>query len=154
MDNFNIFVIIGIFVIICLAILCIVCFKNKLEHLTMESDEAIQNLASLYNVDQLTIGKLNATGIVQAEQLVDASLGPNMTVKAYIDAKIAALNAQITATNATVASNWSYVTGSFTDWVKSQDSNVLNACVKLSQPVMKYGANNNNAEEYVYFKLS
>ena len=35
---------------------------TKLEHLTPQSDEAIQNLASLYNKDELTIGKLNVTG--------------------------------------------------------------------------------------------
>ena len=121
MDNLTIFVIISIFLIICLAKLYIVCFKNKLEHLTAESDEAIQNVASLYNTDQLTIGKILAKGTVQAEQLVDASMGNNVTVKAYIDAKIAALSTQLASTNATVAANNAYVTGPFTDWVKSQD---------------------------------
>jgi len=50
--------IIGIFLIIFLWKLFTI---RKLEHLTAESDEAIQNLASLYNKDNLTIGNLIVT---------------------------------------------------------------------------------------------
>ena len=69
MNKLTLFVIISIFVIICLSKIYIVYCKNKLEHLTVNSDEAIQNLASLYNTDQLTIGKINATGKVESEQI-------------------------------------------------------------------------------------
>ena len=69
MNNLTLFVIISIFVIICLSKIYIVYCKNNLEHLTANSDEAIQNLASLYNTDQLTIGKINATGKVESEQI-------------------------------------------------------------------------------------
>ena len=106
MNNLTLFVIISIFVIICLAKLYIVYCKNKLEHLSVSSDEAIQNLASLYNTDQLTIGKLNVTDTVTAgpltsAKLIDLSLGD--TVKNYIDSKIATHTAQIAATNAALA---------------------------------------------------
>lgn len=37
-----------------------------LEHLTLQSDEAIQNLASLYNQDNLTVGSLNVTRDIRA----------------------------------------------------------------------------------------
>jgi hypothetical protein len=83
MNNLTIFTIISIFLIICLAKIYIVCFRNNLEHLTMESDEAIQNLASLYNVDQLTIGKINSTGnmiaagTVESEQLQTKNVNTN-----------------------------------------------------------------------------
>ena len=57
MNNQTIFIIIIIFLVIGLAKIYIIRNKN-LEHLTVASDEAIQNLSSLYNKDQLTIGKL------------------------------------------------------------------------------------------------
>jgi uncharacterized membrane protein len=65
---------------------------EKLEHLTLQSDEAIQNLSSMYNKDQLTIGALNVTGIATANSFTDRSM--NTTIKAYIDAKIAAVYAK------------------------------------------------------------
>lgn len=52
--------------------------KSKLEHLTPTSDEAIQNLASLYNKDKLTIGSMNITGTATAESVVS---GPISTTK-------------------------------------------------------------------------
>ncbi len=55
----TIFIIVIIFVVI-LAIKWL--SMQKLEHLTPTSDEAIQNVASLYNKDQLTITNLTATG--------------------------------------------------------------------------------------------
>jgi hypothetical protein len=121
MNKLTVFVIISIFVIICLSKIYIVYCKNNLEHLTVNSDEAIQNVASLYNTDQLTIGKINATGIVKAEQLIDASLN-SPSVKAYIDDKIAAINTKIAATDAKVASDWNYVIGPLTEWIKAQDN--------------------------------
>jgi len=82
MNNLTIFVIIGIFLIILVSKLYII--PNKLEHLTT-SDEAIQNLSSLYNKDQITVSKLVAS-TVNADQLFDKSMG-NVSVKTYIDNK-------------------------------------------------------------------
>lgn len=59
MTNTIVFIIILIFLMICLAI--VYSIKN-LEHFTTQSDEAIQNVASLYNKDNLTIGSMNVTG--------------------------------------------------------------------------------------------
>ena len=56
MNTFELIVIIIIFLIIFLVKIYNI---KKLEHLTTQSDEAVQNLASLYNKDQLTIGKIN-----------------------------------------------------------------------------------------------
>ena len=65
MNNLIIFIIIIILLIIFLHRLCIK-QSGKLEHLTPESDEAIQNVASLYNANKMTIGQLNSTGDVNA----------------------------------------------------------------------------------------
>ena len=53
-----------LFIVIIIAIIIIyyLISSKKLEHLTNQSDEAIQNLASLYNEDKLTIKDLNVTG--------------------------------------------------------------------------------------------
>lgn len=53
--------IIIIVLVIIIVLILITNNKEKLEHLTSQSDEAIQNLASLYNKDQLTITNLVAT---------------------------------------------------------------------------------------------
>jgi hypothetical protein len=66
-------------------------FTNKLEHLTQKSDEAIQNIASLYNKDQLTIGSLNVTGEANAGTLTAGSVTDNSmgsTIKTYVDEKV------------------------------------------------------------------
>ena len=80
--------------------------SRSLEHLTNQSDEAIQNLASLYNKDELTIGKLNVTGDssvtgnITGGTLTDKSMGK--TVKEYIDFQIANLTNQINGVSARV----------------------------------------------------
>ena len=80
--------------------------SRSLEHLTNQSDEAIQNLASLYNKDELTIGKLNVTGDssvtgnITGGTLTDKSMGK--TVKEYIDSQIANLTNQINGVSARV----------------------------------------------------
>ena len=80
--------------------------SRSLEHLTNQSDEAIQNLASLYNKDELTIGKLNVTGDssvtgnITGGSLTDKSMGK--TVKEYIDSQIANLTNQINGVSARV----------------------------------------------------
>jgi len=62
MDNQTIYIIIAIFLIIFFVKFLTISKDNKLEHLTTQSDEAIQNLASLYNKDKLTIGSMDVTG--------------------------------------------------------------------------------------------
>ena len=61
MNNQIIYIIIIVLIVILLITLLIIKKDKKLEHLSFESDEAIQNLASLYNKNELTIGKLNVT---------------------------------------------------------------------------------------------
>ena len=53
--------IIIILLVIIIVVLIYIIKNKKLEHLTVNSDEAIQNLASLYNKDELTITNLVAT---------------------------------------------------------------------------------------------
>jgi hypothetical protein len=80
---------------------------EKLEHLTNQSDEAIQNIASLYNKDQLTIGALNVTGKATANSFTANSFtdkSMNTTIKAYIDAKASALTRQIYAVSSRATS--------------------------------------------------
>ena len=45
-----------------MAKLYIIRSKDKLEHLTVESDEAIRNIASLYNADSMTVTNFKTTG--------------------------------------------------------------------------------------------
>jgi len=61
-----------LFLVIIIAIIIIyyLISNRNFEHLTNQSDEAIQNLASLYNKDELTIGKLNVTGKTETKDLV------------------------------------------------------------------------------------
>ncbi len=59
------YIIIIIFIVISIVKL-LTSKRNKLEHLTQQSDEAIQNLASLYNKDKLTIGSMEITGPMTA----------------------------------------------------------------------------------------
>lgn len=54
-------IIIIFFLFIVMILLMMILYNKKLEHLTVQSDEAIQNISSLYNKDQLTIGNLNVT---------------------------------------------------------------------------------------------
>ncbi len=61
MNKETIYIIIIVLVIIFIIKLLTI-RKSKLEHLTPISDEAIQNLSSLYNKDQLSITNLTATG--------------------------------------------------------------------------------------------
>jgi hypothetical protein len=94
-----IYIIISIFLIILLAKIFI---QDKLEHLTTNSDEAIQNVASLYNKDQLTIGNLNVTSNVTAESLNAGSLidrSMNGKVKDYVDVEDRQLNQYVNTRN-------------------------------------------------------
>ena len=61
-------IIIGIIIVILIGI--ILYNKSKLEHLTITSDEAIQNIASLYNKDELTIGKMTILDKLVVKDLV------------------------------------------------------------------------------------
>ena len=60
MNNQTIIIIVVIFLIILFVKLFITKRQDNFEHLTTQSDEAVQNLASLYNKDQLTIGQLTS----------------------------------------------------------------------------------------------
>ncbi|ARF10074.1 hypothetical protein Indivirus_12_2 [Indivirus ILV1] len=60
--NQEIIYLIAVVFVIIIVIKLLTMSKAKLEHLTSTSDEAIQNIASLYNKDQMTIGNLTATG--------------------------------------------------------------------------------------------
>ncbi|MCJ7636270.1 MAG: hypothetical protein MUO21_02140 [Nitrososphaeraceae archaeon] len=109
MDNNTIYIIIIIFVIIFLVKLFTI---RKLEHLTQSSDEAIQNLASLYNKDQLTIGTIKAT------QLFDESMGSNTTVKAYIDSKITTQINNLNAASANLQNQINSLNGALGQYVR------------------------------------
>jgi hypothetical protein len=81
-------------------------FTNKLEHLTPQSDEAIQNIASLYNKDKLTIGSLDVTGKANVEsvEIGNTKLGNNsINVGGTIidNTKVAVGNSNITNNNIT-----------------------------------------------------
>lgn len=78
-----IYIVLIIFLIIFIIKLITVESFENLEHLTLQSDEAIQNLASLYNKDKLTIGNLNVTGDISG----------NIPVLTSANANIANLNA-------------------------------------------------------------
>ena len=58
-----------VIVLLILLIMFYMLFFNKLEHLTNQSDEAIQNVASLYNKDELTIGSMTITGKTETKDL-------------------------------------------------------------------------------------
>ncbi|ARF10075.1 hypothetical protein Indivirus_12_3 [Indivirus ILV1] len=79
MNQETIYLIAVVFVII-IVIKLLTMSKAKLEHLTSTSDEAIQNIASLYNKDQMTIGNLTATGTTTLNN-VTASNGNIDTIK-------------------------------------------------------------------------
>jgi len=98
MTNQTIYIIIAIFLVIFFVKLLTISKhqNNKLEHLTSQSDEAVQNLASLYNKDQLTIAKITATG-----SITDKSMNTN-TIKEYIDAVATSAQKQIDAINARI----------------------------------------------------
>ena len=107
MNNFTIFIVVSIFLIIYLIKLYIISTNNT-EHLTSQSDEAIQNLASLYNKDNLTIGNINATGTVTAGtvtagKLIDNSLGTNMSVASYIQNQIGVLTNTVASLDSKIA---------------------------------------------------
>jgi len=79
--------IIGIIIII-LVILILTNKPEKLEHLTFQSEEALQNLASLYNKDAMTIGKitaLNQMNVGKTGIVMNKSTGK---VDLYIDGDI------------------------------------------------------------------
>jgi len=134
MNNQTIYIIIAIFLIIFfISILTISKRKDKLEHLTTQSDEAIQNIASLYNKDKLTVSRLalgdkwvlTGTGRdtagtddewlrvldkngayyggIAASKFFD--LGMGTTIQNYIDTKIATTNANVAAQVATINAN-------------------------------------------------
>ena len=72
MNDFTIVIIIGILLLIILIKLYLSLCTGTQEHLTIESNEAIQNVASLYNANQLTVTKLNTTS--------DTNVGGNANV--------------------------------------------------------------------------
>lgn len=72
MNNLIIYIIIGIISV--LAIYLVSRNKlstSKLEHLTIQSDEAIQNINSMFNKDKLIITNANITGTLSGKAVED-----------------------------------------------------------------------------------
>ena len=68
MNNLIVFIVICI---ICIILVTYLVSINKLEHLTIQSDEAIQNINSMFNKDKLIITNANITGTLSGKVVED-----------------------------------------------------------------------------------
>jgi len=63
-----------VFIVICIIVIVLATSKlsiSKLEHLTIQSDEAIQNINSMFNKDKLIITNANITGTLSGKVVED-----------------------------------------------------------------------------------
>lgn len=86
--DLNIIIIILLFIVIISLMLVYykLCYRSlNMEHLTTQSDEAIQNVASLYNTDKLTIGNLTVTNGISTGSL---NLLPTGIIVAWVGSTV------------------------------------------------------------------